>query len=110
MGPVSYLPSDPKQLLANRVSGEGDNVGADRIVCSENTTADITDETISALQECTQLHIPSNKEFILLSHISEEEVTSAIDAFPCGSAGGPGGIRPQYLLDLTSNLAEHGGN
>ena len=54
--PVScQLPSrssEPMQFLAKRVSSkleEGDYKGAVRIACSEDSIADITDETISAL-------------------------------------------------------------
>ena len=116
--PFPLRPPDPKQLMAKRVSmklGEGDYKGAVRIVCSEDTIADITDETISALQEKhpgmhPESRIPSPpEEFIPLPDVSEEEVASAIRAFPRGSAGGPDGIRPQHLLDLTSNSAERGG-
>jgi len=34
---------------------------------------------------------------------TEEDVTAAIRSFPAGSAGGPDGVRPQHLRDLTSN-------
>ena len=33
----------------------------------------------------------------------------AIRSFPCNSAGGPDGLRPQHLVDLTSASAERGG-
>jgi len=32
-----------------------------------------------------------------------EDVTAAIRFFSAGSAGGPDGVRPQHLSDLTSN-------
>ncbi len=32
--------------------------------------------------------------------VSAEEVQKAISSFPCGSAGGPDGIRPQHLVEL----------
>ena len=112
--PLPRSPPDPKQLMAKHVCmkpGEGDYKGAVRIVCSEDTITDITDETISALQEKhpgvhPKSRIPSPpEEFIPLSDVSEEEVASSIRASPRGSAGGPDGIRPQHLLDLTSNSA-----
>jgi len=34
---------------------------------------------------------------------TEEDITAAICSFPARSAGGPDGIRPQHLRDLTSN-------
>ena len=36
-------------------------------------------------------------------------VAKTILSFPNGSAGGPGGLRPQHLKDLTSASAERGG-
>ena len=112
--------SDPMQYLAKRVSAkleEGDYRGAVRIACSEDAIADITDGTISSLRERhpgphPESHIPSPpqpEEFVPLPAITEEEVFSAIRSFPRGSAGGPDGIRPQHLLDLTSSSAELGG-
>ena len=44
-----------------------------------------------------------------LSPLTEKEVVTAIRSFPCGSAGGPDGLRPQHLKDLTSESAERGG-
>jgi len=41
--------------------------------------------------------------------VSEEVVAKAILSFPNGSAGGPDGLRPQHLKDLTSASAERGG-
>ena len=41
--------------------------------------------------------------------VSVEEVSRAICSFPCGSAGGPDGLRPQHLKDMTSTSAEGGG-
>ena len=108
------------QYLAKRVSAkleEGDYGGAVRIACSEDAIVDITDETISSLREKhpgphPESHIPSPpqpEEFVPLPVITEEEVASAIRSFPRGSAGGPDGIHPQHLLDLTSTSAELGG-
>ena len=34
---------------------------------------------------------------------TEKDVIAAIHSFPAGSAGGPDGVRPQHLRDLTSN-------
>ena len=43
------------------------------------------------------------------AHITEKEVTMGIKSFPYGSAGGPDGLRPQHLKDLTSDSVERGG-
>jgi hypothetical protein len=37
------------------------------------------------------------------AQFTEEDVLAAIRSFPAGSAGGPDGVRPQHLRDLTSN-------
>ena len=88
-----------------------------RIACSEDSIADVTDETIKVLQskypdphpESNVPSPPQPEEIVLLPAISEEEVTAAIRSFPRGSAKGPDGLRPQHLLDLTSASAERGG-
>ena len=36
-------------------------------------------------------------------------MAKAICSFPCGSAGGPDGLRPQHLKDMTGNSADGGG-
>ena len=43
------------------------------------------------------------------AHITEKEVAMGIKSFPSGSAGGPDGLCPQHLKDLTSESAERGG-
>ena len=41
--------------------------------------------------------------------VSEREMFQAIRSFPRGSAGGPDGLRPQHLVDMTSMSAGGGG-
>ena len=41
--------------------------------------------------------------------VSEREMFQAIRSFPRGSAGGPDGLRPQHLVDMTSMSAGAGG-
>ena len=41
--------------------------------------------------------------------VSEDQVAKAILSFPCGSAGGPDGLRPQHLKDMIGNSAQGGG-
>ena len=41
--------------------------------------------------------------------MTEVEIVQAIHSFPNGSAGGPDGLRPQHLKDLTSVSAESRG-
>ena len=111
--------SDPMHLLAKRVSTklEGDYKGAVRIVCSDESIAENTDETISALKAKhpdmhPEANIPSPplpRDFLPSEKISEDAVRSTIHSFSRGSAAGPDGIRPQHLVDLTCASAEHGG-
>ena len=110
---------DPLKNLTSHVSfklEEGDFKGALRVACSEDSMADINAvETLSALKEKhPPMHL--NSQFPPLVEgtastqisISEEDVCHAIQSFPRGSAGGPDGIRPQHLSDLTSASAERG--
>ena len=116
--PGLYKPRDPQSLLATQVSSkleEGDYKGAVRLTCSEDTIAVINDENLSAIRA---KHPPRHPDtsFPLpiedppnISPLSEREILKAIRSFPCGSAGGPDGLRPQHLKDLTSASAERGG-
>ena len=103
----------PNQLngLASRVASkleEGDYKGAVRLACSEDSIATLDEETISVLKS---KHPPPHPETdippllndpIPSKSVSEDEVAQAIGSFPNGSAGGPDGLRPQHLKDLTS--------
>ena len=42
--------------------------------------------------------------------VSMENVANAIRSFPNGSAGGPDGLRPQHLKDMTGPSTEGGGH
>ena len=114
----SRFTRDPLSHLAERVSAkleEGDYTGAVRIACSEDSIAFINQETLSELKaKHPPAHPDSNfppapESPALLAEITEREVARAIKSFPCGSAGGPDGLRPQHLKDLTSESAERGG-
>ena len=114
----SRFTRDPLSHLAERVSAkleEGDYTGAVRIACSEDSIAVINQETLSELKaKHPPAHPDSNfppapESPALLAEITEREVARAIKSFPCGSAGGPDGLRPQHLKDLTSESAERGG-
>lgn len=41
--------------------------------------------------------------------VTTEEVDKAIRSFPCASATGPDGLRPQHLRDMTGAAASEGG-
>ena len=109
-------PRDPLSSLAKRDSAkleEGDYKGAVRAICSEDTMVVPSEETLSALRAKHPPRHPDsnfpNQDPPLLTPLFEKEVLKAIRSFPCGSAGGPDGLRPQHLKDLTSESAERGG-
>ena len=113
----SQSSQDPSEFLASRVSvklEEGDFRGAIRLACSEDTIADLSDATFDAL---LQKHPPPHPDSIIPPRpvalfapivVSEEEVARAIQSFPNGSAGGPGGLKPQHLKDMISSSANGG--
>ena len=87
---------------------DGDYRGAERIACLEDTIAELSDDTLSALQSV--FASPQNSDdFCLLPSISEDIIAPSIHSFPRGSSAVPDGIRPQHLLFLVSPTAEHGG-
>ena len=104
------------QSLASRVSAkldEGNFKSAVRLVCSEDSLAEVNDATIAALrakhpephpETCLPLP-PDNLEMERALSVREGDVVHAICSFPKGSAGGLDGLRPQHLLDLTSKSA-----
>ena len=118
--PHRTTPSDPNHSLAKQISAkleESDYRGAVRIACSEESIADIMEETITLLKkkhpaphsESSIPNLPQPDDVHPLPVIYEEVIIGANRLFPCGSAGGPDGIRPQHLVDLTSASAERGG-
>ena len=109
--------SDVRKCVSSKLE-EGDFRGAVRIACSEDSIADINSvDTIRALSEkhpprYDDSCVPQQSALFNSSspslNFSNVEVR-AICSFPRGSAGGPDGLRPQHLLDLTSASAERGG-
>ena len=111
---------DPLKTLASRVSSEieeGEFNGTVRMACSEDTIADTSDATYSALQ---QKHhsphldpsippLPQDSVTPMVS-VSMENVANANRSFPNVSAGGPDGLRPQHLKDMMGPSTEGGGH
>ena len=104
--------NDPIESLGKRVSAkleEGDFRGAVRLACSEDSLAEKCDATFSALEQKhpsphPDSSIPPTPDVLSNSmDVSEAEVVGAIRSFPCGSAGGPDGLRPQHLKDLINH-------
>ena len=111
---VGKSPSqDPTKYLATRVSlklEEGDFRGAVRLACSDDSLADMTETTYTALQQKhpaphPQSSIPQPPERLSFPPVTEGEIAQAIKSFPNGSAGGPDGLRPQHLKDLIATGA-----
>lgn len=103
---------DPLESLGRRVSSkleDGDFKGAVRLACSEDSLAERSEATYSALKEKhPAAHpvstIPPPPDCPSLSFVvSEGDVANAVRSFPNGSAGGPDGLRPQHLKDMVSS-------
>ena len=105
--------SNPFKSLARHVSAkleEGDFKGAVRLASSEDTLADFSDATLSALRA---KHPPPHPNSIIPPspvvnendrlEIVEEELAYIIRLFPNGSAGGHDGLRPQHLKDMINS-------
>ena len=107
------------ESLAARISSkleEGDFKGAVRLASSEDTIRDLDEETLSALRDKhpaahpdTDIPPASITSQLTPLHVSAEEVDKAIRSFPCASAAGPDGLRPQHLKDMTGVAAGEGG-
>ena len=113
------LPESEKlDRLARRVSSkleEGDFAGAVRLSASTDTFAGYNSATVSALQT---KHPPTHPQSGIPQKPSADcppltatsnDILSALRSFHKGSAGGPDGLLPQHLQDLTSPSAEAGG-
>lgn len=92
--------------VATRKVSEGDIRGAVRVLCSNDTVAPQTSETVSKLRAkhpddngevFEELKIENN-----LPATTAEDVVKAIKSFPLSSSGGIGGLRPRHLKDLIS--------
>ena len=96
---------------------EGDFRGAVPLARSEDSVAREGEAFIAALKarhpdphpdtKCPQPPSVEALEGALV--VSKSDVAWAILSFPKGSAGGPDGLRPQHLQDMTSILAGAGG-
>ena len=106
-------------VLASRVAdklGEGDYKGAVHLACGSDSVAEHSPETLVMLKQkhpdshpdCSIIPAPDAELYSIA--IKEEDVRRAIVSFPNGSAGGPDGLRPQHLKDLTGPSANEGGS
>jgi hypothetical protein len=102
--------SDLASLAANVTSKieDGNIKAALRLLSSDDRPASDNDATIAALQARhppaapDRKPLPPSRDYNALQ-VTEAELIAAIKSFPAGSAGGPDGIRPQHILDLTNN-------
>ena len=84
-----------------------------RLACFGDSIANLDEETLATLKAKhpfphPDMQIPPLVEgFTLSTPVSEEVVAKAILFFPNGLAGGPDGLRPQHLKDLTSAEGPH---
>ena len=92
-----------------------DTKGAMRIITSNESIADMTDETYTKLIQMhpspsrnIQIPEPSNDSTPILQ-VKDFEVKTSILSFANGSSSGIDGISPQHLKDLISvSAGEHG--
>ena len=84
---------------------------------SVDTIKDLDDETLSALRDKHPAPHPDTDIPLSLStsqvtplQVSADEVSKAIRSFPCASAAGPDGLRPQHLKDMIGAAAGERGN
>lgn len=113
-------PTDRTRTLASLVSTkieEGNFKAALRLVCSDDTPAPDTQETLEALKKKhpsvpSDRRIPPSPDSLNIQplQVTPEMVKAAIHSFPAGSAGGPDGFTAQHLRDLICSHAdlEHG--
>ena len=104
--------------LSSRVSSkleQGDFKGAVRLACSDAKIADNSDATFEVLQQKHPAPHPDSSIPLLPETmdlppitVTEEEIVRAIRSFPNDSAGGPDGLRPQHLKDMTGPTTNGG--
>lgn len=107
------------EALGRKVSSkleQGDFRGAVHLAVSEEVIADNSEETFTALQ---QKHPPPHPDLVIPSlpkhlrfdgELSEHAVLYAVHSFPCWSAGGPDGLRPQHIKVMTGFSAGESGS
>ncbi len=99
------------QSLATAVMSkieDGNIKAAIRIITSGDSPAVDNDNTYQSLcdrhpQAPVDKNPSPDPDKFSAVQFTEEDVLAAISSFPAGSAGGPDGVRPQHLRDLTSN-------
>ena len=86
---------------------DGNISAAVRLLCSDETLAADNIDTLHKLMEKhpqppnNRIKAPGSEDTLALQ-VTEAEVIKAVRSFPCGSAGGPDGIRPQHIRELVA--------
>ena len=108
-----YSQQTPLKSLAAAVTSKvetGNFKAAIRILCSDDTVAPESEETLAALKgkhpepsplRRTPCDPTGNARFIPLQ-VDHNDVTKMLKTFPLGSTGGPDGLTPQHIKDLLS--------
>ena len=106
-------PKPSQSTFGSRVAaklGMGDVRGAVNIVTSKESILSPSKETKTLLQakhpprkRSVRLDAPASNNFGTLNHfwVSKADVKWGIASFKKGAAGGPDGLRPQHLADMT---------
>ena len=103
--------NDQEYNIATLVSSkmeQGNLKAAVRIISSDESLAPNNSETLQSLLDKHPV-APADRRLIQDSLanslcVSSADVRKAIKSFPCGSASGPDGLKPQHLKDLTSDI------
>ena len=106
---LKRAPLSSDAAAANRAAAkldEGDIKGAIRQLCSSDVVAEPSAATMQLLlpkhpsaPADRRAPVPDDLTTPLLASV--DQVRGAIKSFPSGSSGGPDGLRPQHLKDMT---------
>ena len=100
---------DESLVLKNRVTTKinaGDINGAVRVVTSKETILPPSEEITAKLREKhPQSHpdsiFPHTEDVLENVMVNKDDIRKAIRSFKKGAAGGPDGLLPQHLIDMT---------
>ena len=99
----------PEEAAAKRASAKleaGDVRGAVRQLCSDETIAPHDDVTLQRLRAKHPPCPPDRRRMPDFSSapmsVSPDDIRQAIKGFTPGSAGGPDGLKPQHLVDMSA--------
>lgn len=102
----SKISEDLTIKTAKRKIDEGDISGAVRVLCSQESIAPNSVETIAKLvskhPDDPDLFLEDKSFNVNIKPTEVAQVSNAIKSFPISSAGGVDGLRPRHLKDLIS--------